>query len=124
MADKILIKTPDVEMSATLNKSRTARAIYDALPLSGEGNLWGDEIYFSIPVGLPIEDGREVVDRGDLGYWPSGKAFCIFFGPTPGSAGDEIKPASAVNVFGKIDGSPEEFKKFKAGGTVLIEKFK
>ncbi len=124
MTDKILIKTPEIEMTATLNKSRTAQAIADALPIKGSGNLWGDEIYFSIPVDLPGEDGRETVDKGDLGYWPSGSAFCIFFGPTPASQGDEIRPASAVNVFGKLDGQPEEFKKFNSGGSVVIEKLK
>src|SRR5215813_9994346 len=89
-------------MQATLNRSRTARAIWDALPIEAGAQTWGDEIYFKIPVALPEDDARAVVERGDLGYWPPGQAFCIFFGPTPVSQGDECRPASPVNVFGRV----------------------
>ena len=119
---KILIKTKTVEAIAELNNSRTAQSIWEALPLKGYANLWGDEIYFSIPVLLiPPESGKEVVNVGDLGYWPQGNAFCIFFGPTPISKDGQIKPASAVNVFGKIIGDATVFKQVTSGTTVFIE---
>ena len=122
MVKKILIKTKTVEAIAELNNSRTAQSIWDALPLKGYANLWGDEIYFSIPVLLiPPESGKEVVNIGDLGYWPQGNAFCIFFGPTPISKDGQIKPASAVNVFGKIIGDATVFKQVTSGTTVFIE---
>jgi hypothetical protein len=57
---------------------------------------------------------------GDLGYWPPGTAFCIFFGPTPMSSGDEIRPASPVNVLGKVDGDSTVFKSVRAGAKVTI----
>jgi len=82
----------------------------------------GDEIYFSIPLGLELEGGRELVSVGDLGYWPRGNAFCIFFGPTPISRGDEIRPASAVTVFGRITGDATVFKQVASGAKVTIEK--
>ena len=109
-------------MQATLDGSRTARSIWDALPIEAAAQTWGDEIYFRIPVALSEGDAREVVARGDLGYWPPGQAFCIFFGPTPASRGDEIRPASAVNVFGHVDGDATAFKTVRAGARVRLER--
>jgi len=101
---------------------KTVEAIWNKLPIEARANTWGEEVYFSIPVYLDLENSQEVVELGDLGYWPPGHAFCIFFGKTPASRGSEIRPASAVNVFGKIIGDPKVFKKVKSGDTVIIEK--
>ena len=120
----ILIRAGNVEAQAELNGSKTADAIWSALPIKASANTWGNEIYFSIPVILKNDDGKEVVDLGDLGYWPPGHAFCIFFGPTPASRGNEIRPASAVNVFGKLLGAPTIFRKVRDGASVTIEKVK
>jgi len=92
------------------------------LPLSVPADTWGDEIYFGIPVKAKLESPRETVERGDLGYWPPGSAFCIFFGPTPASRGDEIRPASAVSVFGRVAGDASVFKKVRAGTAVRVER--
>lgn len=105
---------------ADLNDTATARQIYDALPLETRASTWGDEIYFAIPVTSAPENEHEVVQLGDLGYWPPGSAFCIFFGRTPASVGGEIRPASAVNVFGKVTGDPTIFKRVRRGTTVRI----
>ncbi len=83
---------------------------------------WGDEIYFGIPVECGPENPRETVELGDLAYWLQGRCFCIFFGPTPMSRGNEIRPASEVEVFGRLDGDPKEFKKVASGAKVSIEK--
>lgn len=117
---RIRISAGAVEAEAVLNGSKTAQAIWDALPLSAKAETWGDEIYFSIPLSLKPERSREVVELGDLGYWPSGQAFCIFFGPTPASRGAEIRPASPVNVFGRVVGYPKAFKAVRSGTTVHV----
>ena len=109
-------------MSASLNTSRTADAVWAALPITARAQTWGDEIYFGIDVKLGEDAAREVVEQGDLGYWPPGQAFCIFFGPTPASRGNEIRPASAVNVLGRVDGDPRTFKTVRAGAPVTIER--
>jgi uncharacterized protein len=119
---KIVIKAEPVETTAELNDSSTAKAIWNALPVTGQANLWGEEIYFRIPVHIEPEDGRELVEKGDLGFWPEGDAFCIFFGPTPMSKGDEIRPASAVNVFGRIKGYAALFKRVRSGTRIYIER--
>jgi len=92
------------------------------LPIKGKINLWGDEIYFSVPLNLELKDGKELVNSGDLGYWPQGKAFCIFFGPTPISKGNEIRPASPVTVFGKLAGDASILKQITSDTEITIER--
>lgn len=121
MANNIRVTAGQVRLEARLNDTNTAQAVWEALPIAAPASTWGDEIYFTVPVTMDLEDGREVVEIGDLGYWPPGRAFCIFFGPTPASRGDEIRPASAVTVIGKIQGDATEFKQVAAGTQVLIE---
>ena len=88
----IRISAGEVSATAVLRDNATADAIWTALPITARGNRWGDEIYFEIPVHLPqADDARDVLDAGDLGYWPVGHAFCIFWGPTPASQGGEIR---------------------------------
>ena len=122
MVRRIEIVAGEITAEAELDQSETAEAIWDALPIEGTANTWGDEIYFSIPLTLELEDGQEVVQLGDLGYWPPGRAFCMFFGPTPASEGDEIRPASAVTIFGRILGDATAFKAVKDGTQVTIRR--
>ncbi len=120
---RIKITAGGVSAEAALNGSQTADKIWAALPIEADADTWGDEIYFSIPVKAALDaDAKEVVELGELAYWPPGSAFCIFFGRTPVSRGDEIRPASAVNPVGKIIGDPRVFKKVRAGDTVVIDK--
>ena len=123
MGTKIKITTGDVALEAELNDSPTALKVAAALPIEARVNTWGDEIYFGIPVEEKLDGtAKELVEMGDLGYWPSGSAFCVFFGPTPISVGDEIRPASAVNIIGKVDGDPTVLKAVRDGDKVVIEK--
>jgi len=117
----IRITAGAVTLDAELNDSKSAAAIAAALPLEAKAQTWGDEIYFDIGLTLAGESPQEVVALGDLGYWPPGQAFCIFFGPTPMSRGDEIRPASAVNVVGRVVGDARAFKPVRAGSRVRIE---
>lgn len=122
MRRMIRIKANPVEAVAELNDTRTAQAIWEALPVKDHANLWGEEIYFSISVSLQPEVGQELVSIGDLGYWPQGNAFCIFFGPTPISQGDEVRPASAVTVFGRVIGDATVFKQVVSGAEITVER--
>ena len=123
MEKKIRIMTGGLKVEAELNDSKTAQLIWDALPMESTNSLWGEEIYFSIPVKAGQEKGaREVVSAGEIGYWPLGHAFCIFFGPTPASRGDEIRAASAVNIIGKVLSDPQAFQKAKDGAKITLEK--
>lgn len=113
----------EIEANLSENKNpKTMNAIWDILPFETQANTWGDEIYFSIPVKVDEENSQSIVEIGDLGYWPPGQGFCIFFGPTPISKGNEIKPASPVNIFGKINVDTNILKTVKNGDTIRIEK--
>lgn len=119
---KIKITVGEVVVDAELNDTPCARKIAAALPLETAFSTWGDEIYFSIPVETPLdESAKEIVEVGDLGYWPTGHAFCIFFGMTPISEPGKIMPASAVNVIGKINGDPLKFVEVMGERTVKVE---
>jgi hypothetical protein len=118
---RIVIEFEESTVRAELTDTSTARAIAAALPIEGRASRWGGEIYFSIPVEAGLEaDARDVVGPGELGFWPPGRAFCIFFGPTPASAGKEPRAASPVNVVGRIEGDLASLWDVPDGAVVSI----
>jgi len=118
---KIIIEVESISMEAELLETPTARQIGEALPLEGSVNVWGDEIYFDISLTIDQEpDASQDVQVGDLGYWPAGPAFCIFFGPTPVSTSDQPRAYSPVNVFGRVLGNSKLFKSVSNGATIKI----
>jgi len=92
----------------------TCKAIWDSLPLELNLSRWGEELYGEIPVSIDKENSQVDCEVGDVGYWPDGKGFCIFFGPTPMSKDDKPKAASPVNIFAKIEGDAKIFNQFSS----------
>lgn len=121
MTKKIRITSGTVERMAILNNSPMAEALVKALPIEGAANRWGDEIYFAVALKEAAGEKKALVDKGDIAFWPPGRALCIFFGPTPASKGAEIRPASEVILLGKIETDPEGFKDIKDDDSVRIE---
>jgi hypothetical protein len=118
---KINISVEKLSIVAEMYDTPTAQKIIEALPLESAVNVWGDEIYFDIPLNLEQEpDARADVEVGDLGYWPAGPAFCIFFGPTPVSTGDQPRAYSPVNVFGRVLGDVKQLKTVSGGATIKV----
>jgi uncharacterized protein len=118
---KIKLSISGTEFQAELNESSTAQAIEAILPINGHGNFWGEEIYFPISVHAQPQNPQEVVPPGTIAFWPPGHALCIFWGPTPVSHGNECRPASPVNVVGKITSDLAPLKNL-AQAEVRIEK--
>ena len=119
---KIQITTQNITVEAELLDRSESDNFYSSLPFTGRVNTWGLEIYFSIDHSMELqEDASEIVNLGDIAFWPPGNAFCIFFGPTPASIGDEIRAASEVNLLGKIIGDPLVFKSVPSGTDIKIE---
>ena len=117
----IRIEVEGITLEAELNQSTTASKTLESLPLEGRANVWGEEIYFDIPLQLESEsDARAEVEIGDLGYWPVGAAFCIFFGPTPVSTDDRPKAYSPVSVFGRIPGDATLLKSVQNGAPIHV----
>jgi len=117
----IQIIVGNVVLDAVLSDTPTAGKVASVLPLDLPFNTWGDEIYFEIPVVAKTDEtAQEEVAVGDLGYWPTGRAFCIFFGPTPMSRGGKIIPASAVNMIGRVTGDVTRLKGVMNAGRILV----
>jgi hypothetical protein len=117
----ITISAGEVSLPAELNDTPTAQQIAAALPIEGRANVWGDEIYFEIPVIAEQEpDARAEVEVGELGYWPVGHAFCIFFGPTPASIDERPRAYSPVNILGRVLGDATQFRGVQNGTPVRI----
>jgi len=122
---EILIRSPKIgEIRAVLEESlapKTVSALSQALPLKARARRWGKEVYFETPVAVDLEKGTEVVEKGAIGYWPPGRALCLFFGPTPASKNpEEIRPASAVTVVGRILADPEILDRVQDGDPIEI----
>lgn len=119
---KVLITCGRLEFEAKLFDTKTTQLIVKEIPLSGISNIWGDEIYFPISVVAELEnDAREDVDIGTLAYWPPGKAFCIFFGPTPVSTSKKPRAYSPVNVIGEINGDLDKLRSISQGEPIKVE---
>ena len=119
---RIKVTAGSVVVTAELYDTQTADLVWDALPITASGSTWGDEIYFRTPVSAEEQDAVPTVEMGAVAYWPPGQAICLFFGPTPMSVGDEIRPASPVNVFGRIVGDATVLKAVSSGAEVRVER--
>ena len=121
--NRIRIIAGEITLEAEMYETETAGQIFDMLPVQGQASVWGEEIYFEIPLHLaPETDAREEVEVGELGYWPTGSAFCIFFGPTPMSTGDQPRAYSPVNVFGRVTGDATQLTAVAEGAPVRVER--
>jgi len=122
MAHALTIRGGEIRLTVELDSGPTAEKLLSCLPFEARASLWGDEVYFRIPVSAGLEDGaHEVVEVGDVCYWPEGEAMCLFFGPTPASACDEPRAASAVTVLGKVTGGLEDIGRIASGETLIVE---
>ncbi len=118
---KISIMVKGINLIAELSASVTAEKILKSLPLEASVHVWGEEIYFDIPLECDLEpDACEIVEIGSLAYWPSDPAFCIFFGPTPVSTDNRPRAFSPVNVFGRIMGDAAELKSVSNGDKITV----
>ena len=119
--NKIVMRTRYDAFEIELNDSDTANALYLALPLEREINVWGGEIYFEVPVDQPLQGGRKVMERGEVAYWPEGSAFCIFFGPTPASKGKAPEAYTPVSPLGRVVTNLERLEHLPDRSVVVLE---
>jgi hypothetical protein len=121
MQRRLIITIDTVNLVAELAQTPSADALWNALPLRAQAHRWGDELYFSVPFSAPLEsDAQEVVQAGDVAYWPDGPALCFFFGPTPVSRPNEIRAAAAVNVCGRIRDESSVLRQVTDKATVTL----
>lgn len=119
----ITIIVDDIALTAELKATPTSEKLLSSLPIEGRTNTWGEEIYFEIPVDADLEeDAIEEVEVGTVAYWPTGRALCIFFGPTPVSTSALPRAYSPVNIIGKITGDTSALKNVRDGAVVKVKK--
>ena len=125
---KLVVEFPEISVHVDLELDdrqapKTVQAILEKLPIKVKINRWGDELYTdSMPVKVKEENAKSLVDLMDVAYWPQGQGLCLFFGPTPISKGNEIKPYSPVNVIGKIVSEENIAKLVDDSTSVIIRK--
>ncbi len=122
MPKKIEIVFKENKIEAVLNDTMTSKKLLKILPIKSEVNLWGNEVYFEIPIEAELENGRELMEIGNIAFWPSGNAFCIFFGPTPAGNGSQPRAISPVTVIGKIisEDGIEKLKKLTPSDSIEV----
>jgi hypothetical protein len=119
---RVVFETSEMTQEAEFNDTQTAREIYERLPFESKIRLWGQEIYFEVPLKCDFENATMDVNVGDVAYWPQGQCLCIFFGRTPASTDDKPRPASEVNIVGKITGDLDLLKNVKSGQKISVRK--
>lgn len=120
---KIIFKTGSLTFAGLLNSSQAASEIFANLPVTSEVSRWGKEIYFNLGFKVSSELATSELTCGDIGYWPQGKALCIFYGPTPFSEEeDQPVPASPVVIIGKTSAKAELLDQVKLGQTITVAK--
>ncbi len=120
--NRISIQVNNSKFIAEIYSTVTGKAILESLPIRAKAITWGKEIYFSTPPSCDLEkDSRDILEVGELGYYPPMQAFCIFFGPTPISTDEHPRAADFVNVFGKITSSVKELENVRSGDSIFIE---
>jgi hypothetical protein len=119
---QITISTNGITLRAYLMDTPTADEIWKNLPIKGTVNVWGEEIYFTIPLEIGLEaDATQDLEVGALAYWPNGPALCLFFGPTPASTGTKPRAYSPVNIVGQIIDDTKPLKSVSDGADILIK---
>lgn len=122
MPTPIKIRIGSLALSAALNDSPSATALKSLLPLDFNMFRWGEEYYGDCGIDVELSpDARVVMEVGELAVWPTGKALCIFFGPTPVSKGNEPRAISPVNPVGKLNVSSDPLKKLGSSIHVRVE---
>lgn len=118
----MVMRAPENDFAIELNETATADAVWLALPVEAYVNVWGEEIYFEIPVHLKLEGGKKIMEVGEVAYWPQGSAFCIFFGRTPVSRGDKPEAYSPVTPIGRVMNDIEQLKAIGDRTRVSLER--
>ena len=113
MPGRVKLTCDRLSMTATLNNSKTAAAVFAALPFDGLAETGGGYVYFSVPLTLPEEDIQETVSAGAVTYWPTGSSICIFFGG---------QPPTGVNIIGSLNGNAMQWRNAVFGSTIKMEK--
>lgn len=123
MATSIKIVIEDRSFEAELDDSPAAKRLLETLPLELRLSRWGDEYYGNCGLTIPSDaSARELMEVGEIAYWPAGSALCLFFGPTPASSDERPRAASPVLPLGRLKGDSQALKGFGSSVAVRLER--
>ena len=75
MAERIRIISTNVELTAELSDSPSAKALLELLSLEFGMSRWGDEYYGDCRVSVKEgPEARDLMEVGELAIWPPGSA--------------------------------------------------
>ncbi len=121
MSREIMIRAGNVAIRARLLDTPTAERIWAALPIRASAQTWGHEIYFDTALSNAREPGaREVLNQGEIAFWPDGDAITIGYGPTPLSRRGEIRMTSPCNVWAMALDDVAQLKAVYAGEAITV----
>ncbi|HZI93594.1 MAG TPA: cyclophilin-like fold protein [Patescibacteria group bacterium] len=119
----IVIRSGDIFLTAQLDDNETARRIAAILPITSEAGLWGEEVFFEIPLTCRLApDARDLMQPGEIAFWPPGRSLCVFWGETPSSRKGEIRAASPVNPIGRVTGDVTVLGRVRDGDVIVVER--
>jgi hypothetical protein len=111
MGTAITIAIQGQMFHAELNDSPAAAELLQLLPLELRMSRWGEEYYGSCGLDMKLDSSaRELMEVGEIAFWPAGRALCFFFGPTPASSDERPRAASPVLPLGRFSGGVEGLK--------------
>ena len=120
---KIRIAAGNVQLTADLLDTPTAKALVAALPFEAHAQTWGEEVYFTTPVSVKLEaDAKQIVEPGTVCFWTEGDALALPYGRTPISSDERPKLASRCNVVGALVGDPKALARIKAGEKITVSR--
>ena len=106
MPTRIIVKIGKIKLTGEFNDTPAGKAMAAAMPIECHWSRWGEEYYGTTRPGFGTYPGpgTDLMDVGDLAYHAPNGWFCLFFGPTPASRGNEPRAAVPVQKVGKVQG--------------------
>ena len=118
---KIQIEVNEIVLEGELKDSLLGEKVEALIPFHSNGRVWGQELYFPIPLKSQLSKPQDLMEVGDIAFWTEGSCLCLFYGPTPISSENEIRAASAVEVVGKFRGDLDGLKKITSPCEIKVK---
>lgn len=119
---QLSLEIRSLKIKIKLKDTLTSKIISNSLPIKSKVQKWGDEIYFTTYLNIPVEaNAKSVVELGEIAFWTEGSAIAIGYGKTPISNNNEIRLISPCNIWGKAKLTKKMFDDVKENDEVILD---